>query len=156
MAEGWRPGIPPLTAADVPAALAAHPAVVVYFWASWNGVDRQFAPVLEAVRPEFAGRVEFRAADVDDAGLAAFCEACGVVNVPALGCFVRGRRVKTVVGSRPAEVLRAEFAALLGGPRTPNPAPRPISSHDGFPGWLNALGRCCCRAWSFAGRRAER
>jgi hypothetical protein len=51
--------------------------------------------------------------DVDDGQLADFCQACEVVNVPALTCFVGGRRVNTVVGSRPAEVLRTTFAALL-------------------------------------------
>lgn len=132
MAEGWRPGTPPLAASDVPAVFSGCPALVVYFWAPWNGVDRLFSPVLDAVRPEFEGRIEFRSADLDEAGLAAFCEECEVVNVPALACYVGDRRVKTVVGSRTADELRAEFAALLGEPATPS---------AGSLGWLSSLWR---------------
>jgi hypothetical protein len=36
-----------------------------------------------------------------------------VVNVPALGCFVHGERVKTIIGARSEDELRKEFAALL-------------------------------------------
>jgi thioredoxin 1 len=143
MAEGWRPGTPPLTAADVTATLAGHPVLVVHFWAPWNGVDRLFSPVLDAVRPEFEGRIAFRSADVDDAGLVAFCEACGVVNVPALACFVGGRRVRTVVGSRPAGVLRSELAALLGGAQAPNQALQQTPPPVGLLGWLSSLWRRC-------------
>lgn len=127
MAKGWHPGTAPL-AADVPAVLAEHPVLVVHFWAPWNGVDRHFAPVLDAVRAGFESRIAFRSVNVDDEDLTAFCEACGVVNVPALGCFVGGRRVKTLVGSRPPGALWSEFAALLGEPQTPN---RALEQTDG-------------------------
>ena len=110
MTEGWWPETVPLTFAEVADPIVNHPVVVVHLWARWNGVDRQFASVLDAVRPEFEGRITFRSADVDDPGLATFCRECEVVNVPALGCFVDGRRVKTVVGSRPVKRLRPSSA----------------------------------------------
>jgi thioredoxin-like negative regulator of GroEL len=93
--------------------LAAHPVVVVHFWAAWNGVDRWFDPQFRTVREEFAGRIEFRSADVDDPGLNDVCRECEVVNVPALVCCVRGRRVETIIGARPAEELRARFRRLV-------------------------------------------
>jgi thiol-disulfide isomerase/thioredoxin len=114
MAERWRPGSPPVTAADLPAVLASGPVVVIHFWAAWNGVDRLFEPQFAAVRREFEGRIAFRSADVDEPDLEPFCRESGVVNVPALGCFVRGRRVKTIIGARPEDELRAEFIRLVG------------------------------------------
>src|SRR5688500_8206034 len=103
MPEGWRPSSPPVTAADLPVVLAGNPVVVVHFWAAWNCVDRLFDPKLANVRGEFEGRIAFRSADVDDPDLASFCRECEVVNVPALGCFVVGKRVKTIIGSIPED-----------------------------------------------------
>jgi len=86
--------------------------VIIHFWATWNGVDRQFDSKLAIVRAEFEGRIVFRSVDVDDPDLMSFCRESEVVNVPALGCFVSGQRVKTIIGSIPADKLRAEFRSL--------------------------------------------
>ena len=150
MANGWRPGTVPLTAADLPDVLAAHPVVVVHFWAPWNGVDRLFAPVLDSVRPEFEGLIEFRSADVDDEGLSGFCQECGVVNVPAIAGFAGGRRVRLIVGSLPAESLRAEFAALLGRQQT-----RAGAAAGGTPRWHPGTAWVACTE-VLAGRATER
>ncbi|CEF48419.1 unnamed protein product [uncultured bacterium] len=141
MTEGWRPGTVALTVADVTDLIPNHKVVVVHFWARWNGVDRQFASVLDAIRPQFESRITFRSADVDDPELASSCRECEVVNVPALGCFVDGRRVKTIVGSRPTSVLRAEFAVLLGEVVVPDPALRQTPPHDSLLGRLWSLVR---------------
>ena len=98
-------------------------------------------PVLDALRSEFEGRITFRSADVDDPGLASFCRECEVVNVPALGCFVKGRRVKTMVGSRPMNVLRAEFAALVGDVGASDQAVLQTRPQVSFPGRLWSLVR---------------
>ena len=144
MAEGWTPNTPPIRAADRLSVLADNTVVIIHFWAAWNGVDRLFAPVLEGVWSDFEGRIAFRSADVDDVDLVEFCRECKVVNVPALGCFVGGQRVKTIVGCRPAEILRAEFAALLGGTVTPDQPVQQARSPAGFVGWLSSLWRRCC------------
>ena len=137
MTEGWRPGTVPLTVADVADLIPNHKVVVVHFWARWNGVDRQFASVLDAVRPEFEGRITFRSADVDDPELATFCRECEVVNVPALGCFVDGRRVKTIVGSRPVNVAASRVRRPAGG--EPYRDPDHSADEDSIPGTaLNA------------------
>jgi thioredoxin-like negative regulator of GroEL len=113
MTAGWHPGSPPVTGTEWGDLLAAHPVVVVHFWAVWNGVDRLFDQQLRPVREELAGLIEFRSADVDDPSLNEVCRECEVVNVPVLACFVRGRRVATIVGARPAEELRAWFHWLV-------------------------------------------
>lgn len=113
MPEGWRPSSAPVSAAELSAVLTGNPVVIIHFWATWNGVDRQFDPKLAIVRAEFEGRIVFRSVDVDDPDLMSFCRESEVVNVPALGCFVGGKRVKTIIGSIPADKLRAEFRSLL-------------------------------------------
>jgi thioredoxin-like negative regulator of GroEL len=113
MAAHWQPGSPPVTGAEWASLIAAHPVVVVHFWAAWNGVDRRFDPTFRAVREEFAGRIEFRSADVEGPTLEGACRECQVVNVPALACFVRGRRVETILGARAPEELRARFGRLV-------------------------------------------
>jgi thioredoxin-like negative regulator of GroEL len=113
MAGHWLPGSPPVTGPEWASLLVAHPVVVAHFWATWNGVDRRFDPQFRPVREEFAGRIEFRSADVDDPTLHDVCRECEVVNVPALACFVRGRRVETVIGARSAQELRARFSRLV-------------------------------------------
>jgi thioredoxin-like negative regulator of GroEL len=110
-----------VTAADLAAVLIANPVVVVHFWADWNGVDRLFDPKLANVRREFDGRIAFRSADVDDADLASFCRESGVVNVPALGCFVGGKHVKTIVGAVSEDKLRTAFRSLLPGSTVDRP-----------------------------------
>ena len=113
MDEQWRPCFPPVTATALPVALAENPIVVIHFWAIWNGVDRRFTPTLVAVEREYGRRIAFRAADVDDPAIAPLCEEFGIGNVPALACFVHGRRLKTIVGMRSEEQLRAELRGLI-------------------------------------------
>ena len=121
MPEGWRPSSPPVSAADLSAVLTGNPVVIIHFWAAWNGADRLFDPKLANVRAEFEGRIEFRSADVDDPDLVSFCRECEVVNVPALGCFVDGERVKTIIGAIPEDNLRAAFWSLLPGSANDEP-----------------------------------
>jgi len=116
VAERWQPGSKPVTAADLPTVLAGHPYLVVHFWAIWNGYDRRFEPTLAAIRREYEGRVVFRSIDVDEPELVPFCRASTVIgNVPALGFFVRGERVETVIGMRSGDELRAKLDGLLAG-----------------------------------------
>jgi thioredoxin 1 len=113
MAQPWQPDSPSVTAAELPALLTEEPVVVIHFWAAWNGVERQFEPRFALLRREFEQRIAFRSADVDDPELQEFCRDSEVVNVPALGCFVRGRRIKTIVGARSDDELRLEFTRLI-------------------------------------------
>src|SRR5207248_9634319 len=98
MTESWQHPFPPVTAAGLASALTSAPAVVIHFWATWNGQDRPFAATLAAIEPEFRGQIAFRSADVEDPELWPFCREWEVLNLPALGLFVRGKHVKTIIG----------------------------------------------------------
>jgi len=70
--------------------------VVVDFYAPWCGPCKMLAPVLEQLAGEFAGRLKFAKANVDETpDLAANFEVSGV---PTLIFFHGGKAVDQVVG----------------------------------------------------------
>ena len=70
--------------------------VVVDFYAPWCGPCQMIAPLLEQFGGEFAGRLKFAKANVDEApGLAA---SFAIAGVPTLMLFRGGERVDQVVG----------------------------------------------------------
>lgn len=74
---------------------AAIPAVVD-FYASWCGPCKMIAPLLEHFAGEFAGRLKFAKANVDETpGLA---EGLEITGVPTLMLFRGGEPVDQLVG----------------------------------------------------------
>jgi thioredoxin 1 len=79
--------------------------VVVDFYAPWCGPCQMLAPVLEQLAGEFAGRLKFAKANVDQTpDLAASFEVSGV---PALMLFRGGEAVDQVVGFSGLRQLKA-------------------------------------------------
>src|SRR3954452_1929545 len=99
MTERWQPPSPPVTAANLAVTLSSNRVVVIHFWAGWNGYDRPYAATLAGIESEFQGQITFQSAVVDDPELWPFYRECEVLNVPALGLFVRGKHVKTIIGT---------------------------------------------------------
>jgi thioredoxin-like negative regulator of GroEL len=114
MADRWQPEAPPIDPVAFEMIVATEPFVVLHFWAVWDAYDRHLDRALQPVRAEFADRVTFRSADVDQPDLVPVCRACDVVNVPALACFVHGQRECTLVGVRSTAELRRLVAGLVG------------------------------------------
>ena len=85
--------------------LASPIAVLVDFWATWCGPCRVLAPVLERLAGDLQNRLRVGKVDVDAEGeLAA---RYGVMSVPTLVLFDRGREVERLVGVHPYEDLLA-------------------------------------------------
>jgi thioredoxin-like negative regulator of GroEL len=105
--QQWRPRTVPVTAND----LVQCPVLVLHYWAIWNLHDRTMDDLLLPFQQEYAGRVCFRSCDTDRAENRTFIH--GIANIPALGCFIRGRWRKSIVGLRPVEQLRLSFDQLL-------------------------------------------
>ena len=79
--------------------------VVVDFYAPWCGPCKMLAPVLEQFAGEFAGRLKFAKANVDQTpDLAASFEVSGV---PTLMLFRGGEAVDQVVGFSGLRQLKA-------------------------------------------------
>ena len=79
--------------------------VLVEFFATWCGSCRRFAPTLEALAREYAGRV--RVVQVDAEENPELVGRYGVTSTPTLVLFAGGEPRGTLVGDRPAAAVRA-------------------------------------------------
>jgi thioredoxin 1 len=70
---------------------------LAYFGAAWCGPCKMLAPILEALEPQFVGRVNFVKVDVDDCNEIAMRYA--VRGVPTMKMFVGGAVMSTKVGA---------------------------------------------------------
>jgi thioredoxin 1 len=85
--------------------------VVVDFWAPWCGPCRMVGPVLEKLAEEYAGRLIVAKVNVDDERQ--YAMQYGVQGIPTLLFVKDGSVVDSVVGFRPADVLKQKVEGLL-------------------------------------------
>ena len=82
---------------------------LVDFSAGWCGPCRMLAPVLEEVSEEFAGKVDFFNADVDENDELAL--KYKIMNIPALVILKNGEITDRSVGFMAKEKLREKIAS---------------------------------------------
>ncbi|CAG9462599.1 unnamed protein product [Pedinophyceae sp. YPF-701] len=107
-------------------ATAQNQLVAIKFSAEWCGPCRQLAPLWDRWAPEFAGRVQFCAVDVDAArGVVAECPP-RVTSLPTIQLWKAGRLVWSQAGARNLlAALRAAVDEHSGEGRCPIPIPDP-------------------------------
>ncbi len=71
--------------------------VLVDFWAEWCGPCRMIAPVLEALAPEYEGKIKIVKLNIDDNEQAT--AKFGVRGIPTLMIFKGGEVASTKVGA---------------------------------------------------------
>jgi thioredoxin 1 len=104
-------GVQPITAANFKAMVAAHPFLVIDFWAEWCGPCRMVAPVIEELSHEFAGRVAFAKCNTDEnPGIAG---SFGISAIPTIVMIANGKVVDKLVGAYPKEPLRARISKVF-------------------------------------------
>jgi thioredoxin len=99
-----------LTETGFDEALAAHPRLVVDFWAPWCGPCRVLAPVLDEIAREAGDRVVIGKVNVDEQpGLAG---RFSIRSIPTLLFFKDGQPVDAVIGAVPRHEIDKRLAAL--------------------------------------------
>ena len=113
------PGTPvELTDANFREVVAAHPLVVVDFWAPWCGPCRVVSPVLEQLAAEMVGKATFGKLNVDDNP--ATSQQFQIQGIPTIMIFKDGEPVDGLVGAAPKQMIEARIRPHLGsGEATP-------------------------------------
>ena len=108
----WELENPKLTADNFWAEVAAHPIVVVHFWATWNQSDRMMDGVTQNVRPEFEA-ISFFAFDSGPEESWDILHHLGIYSLPTLICFLNGQEHARSVGYLNPKLLRAKLREWL-------------------------------------------
>lgn len=88
-----------------------NPRVVVDFWAPWCGPCRYVSPIIEEMARDYAGRIAFGKLNVDENPNVA--AQYGIMGVPTLLVFKKGRLVDRIVGAMPRQNLEQRITGQL-------------------------------------------
>ena len=87
--------------------------VVVDFYADWCGPCKMIEPVIHQLSTEYAGKVKFVKVDTDaNQELAA---QFGIMSIPTVMFFAKGKVEDIVIGAVPSSVLKSKVEALAKG-----------------------------------------
>jgi len=79
--------------------------VLVDFWAAWCGPCQMVAPAVEAIAKKYKGKLKVCKLNVDEASKTA--SHYGVMSIPTLVVFKKGKMMDKVVGALPKPELEA-------------------------------------------------
>ncbi|HEX2299023.1 MAG TPA: thioredoxin domain-containing protein, partial [Pseudonocardiaceae bacterium] len=99
--------------------------VVVEFFATWCGSCRRFAPTLEQVAGEYAGRVPVVKVNADENP--ELVRRYGVSSTPTLVLFSGGERAGTLVGAQSADAVRELLAPVVRDRAAAGPVAVPVA-----------------------------
>lgn len=89
----------------------AREPVVVDFYADWCGPCKMIEPVVHKLADEYEGKVKFVKVDTDSNQELAM--QFGIMSIPTVMFFSKGKVEDIVVGAVPAQVLKSKVESLL-------------------------------------------
>lgn len=84
---------------------------VIDFYADWCGPCKMMEPVLEELKKELSGKVEFEKVNVDEQSERA--AKYGVMSIPTFVVELEGKESDRLVGYMPKEELKKKLQAYL-------------------------------------------
>lgn len=91
--------------------LQAKKPVLVDFWATWCRPCLMVAPILDELAEEYSDKINFVKLDVDHNPKTA--TNYGIMSIPTLIIFKKGKPVSQLVGVRPKGELKKSLEATL-------------------------------------------
>ncbi|MFA5862499.1 MAG: thioredoxin [Candidatus Thermoplasmatota archaeon] len=88
-------------------AVASTDLLVVDVWAPWCGPCRVIGPILDDLARELAGTVTIGKLNADENGVT--MARYGIMGIPTMLVFKRGKLVDKIVGAAPKSVLKETF-----------------------------------------------
>lgn len=85
--------------------------VLVDFYADWCGPCKAIAPVIEQLSKEYEGKVKFVKVDTDANQDLAM--KFGIMSIPTMMLFSKGKVEDIVVGAVPSNVLKTKLDTLV-------------------------------------------
>ena len=93
--------------------LKADNFVLVDFWAPWCMPCRKMSEVLEALAPEFEGKLKIAKVNVDEPANQELVMQYRIQSIPNLKIFKNGQIIKEITEFKPKDVLKEEISAAL-------------------------------------------
>jgi thioredoxin 1 len=85
--------------------------VVVDFYADWCGPCKMMEPVIHELSKEYDGRVKFVKVDTD--ANQELASQFGIMSIPTVMFFAKGKVEDIVVGAVPSTVLKSKIETLV-------------------------------------------
>ncbi len=93
------------------AVVKASQPVVVDFYADWCGPCKMMEPVIHQLSKEYDGRVKFVKVDTD--ANQELASQFGIMSIPTVMFFSKGKVEDIVVGAVPSTVLKSKVETLI-------------------------------------------